>query len=75
MSAHIEAAMSAAGAAFAEHVREGDRLGHGEIAVRIVQEANYSLRARGLVIEDAGSAGWVVQQIAPPEDLPLRKQP
>jgi hypothetical protein len=60
MNPRIEAAISAAGWEFAKVVQLGDRLGKTEISQRIVEEANYSLRPRGLRIEDAGFAGWIV---------------
>ena len=63
MKPHIEDAVEEAGNAFASGVREGDRLGHSEISVRIVEAANRALRRRGigLVIEDAGVRGWLVE--------------
>jgi hypothetical protein len=49
IAGHLNAAFSAAGAGLAEHVRVGDKFG-GEALSRLVEEANYTLRGKGLVI-------------------------
>jgi hypothetical protein len=49
-NAHLDAAFSAAGAGLAKHVREGNRLDL-KTMVRILEEANYTLRGKGLVIK------------------------
>jgi hypothetical protein len=59
----VDAAITAAGTALAEHLNLGDRLCHADVGHRTVEAANYSLRARGLELEDAGSRGWVVQEV------------
>ena len=55
IAGHLNAAFSAAGAGLAEHVRVGDKVG-GEALSRLVEEANYTLRGKGLAIRHRRSA-------------------
>ena len=55
IAGHLNAAFSAAGAGLAEHVRVGDKFG-GEALSRLVEEANYTLRGKGLAIRHRRSA-------------------
>ena len=62
VAVRFQAAYSKAGAALAEHLREGDTLGTFAM-VHIIEEANYTLRRCGLKFEHAGVDGWRVQTI------------
>jgi len=64
-SPHIEAAFSAAGAAFAEHVRYGDVIDTVDLGTRACEAVNYSLRSRGLVMHPNGRGSWVVRNVKP----------
>jgi len=50
MTPHLRAAFSAAGFAFAEHVRVGDQIPAHDLGQPLVECVNYTLRARGLEI-------------------------
>ncbi len=50
MTPHLRAAFSAAGAAFAEHVRDGDTIPAHDLGQPLVECVNYTLRAKGLEI-------------------------
>jgi hypothetical protein len=70
--AHLDAAFSAAGVGLANHVRMGDRINLKNLT-RIVEEANYSLRRKGLVLKPDykmhGATEFVVEKLKPEGSL------
>lgn len=61
----IEAALSAAGAGFAVHVRAGDVIRLNDLARRLREAVNYTIRARGLTIELTETGDWSVKKVSP----------
>lgn len=67
---HLNAAFSAAGAGLAGHVRVGDRFDKQALS-RLIEETNYSLRAKGLTIKPDykmllhGATEFIVEKIDP----------
>jgi hypothetical protein len=70
--AHLDAAFSAAGVGLANHVRMGDRINLKNLT-RVIEEANYSLRRKGLVIKPdykmLGATEFVVEKLKPEGSL------
>ena len=70
--AHLDAAFSAAGVGLANHVRVGDRINLKNLT-RVIEEANYSLRRKGLVLkpnyEMHGANEFVVEKLKPEGSL------
>ena len=67
IAGHLNAAFSAAGAGLAEHVRVGDRFDKQALS-RLIEETNYSLRAKGLTIYKMllhGATEFIVEKIDP----------